>query len=199
VTGRAGDDPAAWARRRGGIRASHADREQVIDTLKAAYVYGFVTKDEFDQRVSETLASHTRAELALITADIPAGLAAAPATMSPATAKPHAPAKTRPIERAIIATATLAALAFVASFFATNPMAGLLALAAVGSGFSSVFLVAAQIRGARRDKRPGGQLPPRAAISTRRTAGQLSHSSLRRWLSLPDEARSRSLRPRWST
>jgi hypothetical protein len=34
------------------LRASHADREQVIETLKAAYVYGPVTKDELDARVA---------------------------------------------------------------------------------------------------------------------------------------------------
>jgi uncharacterized protein DUF1707 len=63
---------------RGRLRASHADRERVIGTLKAAYAYGLVTKDEFDARVSQTFAARTYAELAVITADIPAGLAPAP-------------------------------------------------------------------------------------------------------------------------
>jgi len=36
---------------RGRLRASHADRERVIGTLTAAYVYGLVTKEEFDTRV----------------------------------------------------------------------------------------------------------------------------------------------------
>jgi hypothetical protein len=35
---------------RGRLRASHADRERVIDTLKAVHVYGLVTKGEFDER-----------------------------------------------------------------------------------------------------------------------------------------------------
>lgn len=61
--------------RRGHLRASHADREQVIDTLKAAFVQGFLAKDEFDVRVGQTFGSRTYAELAAITADIPAGLA----------------------------------------------------------------------------------------------------------------------------
>ena len=34
---------------RGRLRASHADRERVIGTLKAAYVYGLVAKDELDR------------------------------------------------------------------------------------------------------------------------------------------------------
>ena len=56
-------------------RTSHADRERVIDTLKAAYVYGLVTKNELDERVSQTFAARTHAQLAVITADVPSGLA----------------------------------------------------------------------------------------------------------------------------
>ena len=55
------------------LRASHADREQVIDVLKAAFVQGRLTKDEFDLRVSQAFAARTYAELAGVTADIPAG------------------------------------------------------------------------------------------------------------------------------
>ena len=63
----------AWAR----MRASHADREQVIDVLKAAFVQGRLAKDEFDLRVGHVLASRTVAELAALAAGIPAGLTAA--------------------------------------------------------------------------------------------------------------------------
>jgi len=62
---------------RGHLRASHADREQVIDVLKAAFVRGMLTKDEFDLRVSQAFASRTGRELAAFVADLPAGLAAA--------------------------------------------------------------------------------------------------------------------------
>jgi hypothetical protein len=62
---------------RGHLRASHADREQVIGTLKAAFVQGRLDRDEFDLRVSQAFASRTYAELAAVTADLPAGLAAA--------------------------------------------------------------------------------------------------------------------------
>src|SRR5689334_12343112 len=72
-----GDEIAAGAGSRGHLRASHADREQVIGTLKAAFVQGRLAKDEFDLRVSQTFASRTCAELAAVTADLPAGLAAA--------------------------------------------------------------------------------------------------------------------------
>ena len=56
-----------------GLRASHVDREQAISALKAAFVHGRLTSDEFDARVGQALAARTHAELAAITADIPAG------------------------------------------------------------------------------------------------------------------------------
>jgi len=56
------------------MRASHADREQVIGTLKAAFVQGMLARDEFDLRVGQTFAARTYGELAALTADIPAGL-----------------------------------------------------------------------------------------------------------------------------
>lgn len=59
----------------GHLRASHADRERVISVLKAAFVQGLLDKDEFAVRVGQALASRTGAELAAVTADIPAGLA----------------------------------------------------------------------------------------------------------------------------
>src|SRR6516165_7757729 len=74
-----GDGIAAGAGGRGHLRASHADREQVIGTLKAGFVQGRLAKDEFDLRVGQTFASRTYAELAAVTADLPAGLTAATA------------------------------------------------------------------------------------------------------------------------
>jgi hypothetical protein len=56
---------------RGRLRTSHADREQAIDVLKAAFVQGRLTKDEFDLRVGQVLASRTYADLGALTADIP--------------------------------------------------------------------------------------------------------------------------------
>ena len=57
---------------RGHLRASHADREQVIETLKAAFVQGRLDRDELDSRVCQTLAARTYGELAGLTADLPA-------------------------------------------------------------------------------------------------------------------------------
>jgi len=68
-----GDEKAAAAAGRGHLRASHADREQTIDTLKTAFVHGRLTKDELEARIGQTFGSRTYAELATVTADIPAG------------------------------------------------------------------------------------------------------------------------------
>jgi hypothetical protein len=47
-------DPAAAGRDR--RRAGHADREQVIETLEDAFVYGRLTKDELGARTGRALA-----------------------------------------------------------------------------------------------------------------------------------------------
>jgi hypothetical protein len=57
-----------------GLRASRDDRERVIGLLKAAFVEGRLARDEFDTRVGQALMSRTYAELAAVTADIPAEL-----------------------------------------------------------------------------------------------------------------------------
>ena len=79
-----GDQTAsAESRDRGHLRASHVDREQVIDTLKTAYVQGRLTEDELDARVDQVYASRTYAELAEVTADIPAELSQARSPRDP--------------------------------------------------------------------------------------------------------------------
>jgi Domain of unknown function (DUF1707) len=168
-----GDEIPAPAGGHGYLRASHTDREHVIDTLKAAYVHGVVTKDEFDARVSQTFAARTHAELALVTADIPARLAAASSAPGPAPAWGNAPVPVglRPGDRAIMATAIVAGLALIAAIFA-GPYAALPELVGVGSAFVCLFLLAAKMRGSRRNQRSGGQLPPRRGISTSRGSGR---------------------------
>jgi Domain of unknown function (DUF1707) len=70
----------------GRLRASHGDRNRVIDVLKAAFTQGMLDKDEFDLRVGRVLTSRTYADLAALTADIPA---------TPAAAQPPPPVPTR--------------------------------------------------------------------------------------------------------
>jgi hypothetical protein len=60
-----------WAAAMGQLRASDADRDQAIDVLKAAFVQGRLTKDEFDLRVSHVFTSRTYGDLDALTADIP--------------------------------------------------------------------------------------------------------------------------------
>lgn len=74
--------PAAVGR--GHLRACHADREQVIGVLKAAFVQGRLGTDELNARVGQALAARTYAALATLTADLPAGLAAAEPPYQPA-------------------------------------------------------------------------------------------------------------------
>ena len=78
-----GDETAVSAVGRGHLRASHADRDQTIDSLKAAFVQGRLTKDEFDARIGWTLASRTYAELAAVTAGLPARPDPAPPLPTP--------------------------------------------------------------------------------------------------------------------
>jgi hypothetical protein len=85
-----GDEIAAAAVQGDGrLRASHADREQLIEALKVAFVQERLAKGEFDLRVGQAFAARTHAELAAITADIPAE---PPAATEPAPAKPPVPA-----------------------------------------------------------------------------------------------------------
>ncbi len=74
MTAGPGERGAAGAMGRGHIRASDADREQVIDTLKAAFVQGRLTRDQFGVRAGQALVSRTYAELAAATDGIPARL-----------------------------------------------------------------------------------------------------------------------------
>jgi hypothetical protein len=71
-----GEEIAAGAGGLSRLRASHADRERVIELLKAAFAQGRLAMDEFDVRVGQVLASRTYAELDAVTAGIPAGAAA---------------------------------------------------------------------------------------------------------------------------
>lgn len=65
-------DPDEVAAGRGHLRAAHADRERVIEALKAAFAQGRLDTGELDDRVGRAFASRTYAELAALTADIPA-------------------------------------------------------------------------------------------------------------------------------
>jgi Domain of unknown function (DUF1707) len=78
----------AGATARGRLRASDADREQVIDVLKVAFAQGRLSKSELVRRAGQALESKTYAELAGATAGIPAGRAPAPPPRPPASPAP---------------------------------------------------------------------------------------------------------------
>jgi DUF1707 SHOCT-like domain len=77
MTGPGDEAATAQDRGRGGLRASDADREQVIDALKAAFMQGRLTGDELGGRADQVYASRTYAELARVIADIPTALTGA--------------------------------------------------------------------------------------------------------------------------
>jgi hypothetical protein len=71
----------------GRLMASDADREQVIDMLTAAFAQGRLTKQELDLRAGQAFAARTYAELAALTADLPAGQTRTQPALKPARAQ----------------------------------------------------------------------------------------------------------------
>ena len=163
MTIRPGDETAAGAGGRGHLRASHADREQAIEMLKAAYVQGMLAKDEFDLRVGQAFASRTYADLAAVTADLPAGLAGArPTKPAQGQGEARAPRLGRAIAVGTVLYAGVWPLASALPVSGPNhhPHAGITLLWL--ATFSYVFLVlvfGAQILSDWLDKRSGRQLP----------------------------------------
>ena len=157
-------DPMAAAGR-GHMRASHADREHVIDTLKAAFVQGRLTKDELDQRVGQAFASKTYAELAALSADLPAGPARSPS--QPARAQGPSLGNKKVLEWAIVCA--LSPLAPLAAAVLTGnqvfwPLSGILLVLDVLIGLPFLMIVVGTMVEERLKERrsPGsrGQLPP---------------------------------------
>ncbi|MEV0739131.1 DUF1707 domain-containing protein [Streptomyces sp. NPDC050549] len=61
-----------------GLRASHADRDRVVDVLTGAAGDGRLTVEELDERVEAALSARTLGELAVLTADLPVVAGATP-------------------------------------------------------------------------------------------------------------------------
>jgi hypothetical protein len=151
-----GDEMSAAAGR-GRLRASHADREQVIDTLKVAFVQGRVAKDELDLRVGQAFAARTYADLAAVTADLPAGLTGVrrPGKAVRASARP-------PIGKVVLAATSVIippAMLAVAVLTEDHRLAKLSMLLVViillaWMGVTRRMLVS------RDERRSGGRLPP---------------------------------------
>ena len=59
------------------VRASDAEREQTVALLQRNFADGRLTQAELEERAGAAYAAQTRAQLRDLTADLPAGLAAA--------------------------------------------------------------------------------------------------------------------------
>lgn len=66
------------------LRASHEDRDKVVEVLRTAAGDGRLTADELDQRLDAALTARTYAELAALTTDLPALPGAAVSRPAPA-------------------------------------------------------------------------------------------------------------------
>ena len=166
VTG-PGDEPATAGC--GCPLAEPADREHAVDTLKAAFVQGRLAKGEFDARLGRALQSRTRADLAVVTADLPAAPKAArsPARFPPPGGKPVV----RP-SRVIMAATAIYAVFWPITFALPwpvnaegDPPAAVIALfAATTVTYPVILLIAVANMIVRwHAKRSGGQLAPRPA------------------------------------
>jgi hypothetical protein len=176
VVGPGDEIVVAHGQGRGQFRASHGDREQVIELLKVAFVQDRLTKDELDMRVGRALAARTGADLAALTADIPAELAAArlarpPARAASGSTRPLVPARRRPLARAAVRSGgclALAAAAVGASFIldpggpgADRPWAGLMLLLAQYAVIAGLWMLWSGVVTSVPQRRSGRQLPAR--------------------------------------
>ena len=138
------------------LRASHADREQLIGTLKTAFVQGRLTEDELGARVDLVYASRTYAELADVAVDIPAELTVVKSPRDPWRATKIACR----IEYAIFLPGIVAFLLAPGGPRTTAAeMVGLTSIVCLLFWLLGVFMLVAS----RPVKGSSGQLPPRAA------------------------------------
>ena len=91
----------------GHIRSSAADREYAIDVLKTAFADGRLTKEECEQRIGMALRPLTYAEVAELTADLPAGVPGLLHQPPPGYLPASAP---RPVNRMAVASLICAVL-----------------------------------------------------------------------------------------
>jgi hypothetical protein len=180
-------DPAAAGR--GRLRAGHADREQVIETLKDAFAQGRLTRDELGARAGRALAAQTFADLAALTADIPPAPSASPVPAAPpapaavAPSRPPAPARRRPLAKAAAGSGGLLAFAFALVMFAANyldphglgnpyhPWSQLCGFAALVAFLAALGVLGRGVVDAAEQKRPRAQLPPQPPQSPEPGAG----------------------------
>jgi len=130
------------------LPVTYADRERVIRTLKAALEQGRLTEDEHHDRTAKASVSRSGAELAGLTADLPAGITAVPPSV-------------RDVRIAV--GVIIAAAGVLAAVLVTNPdnmLAFMAALGAIATLIVVPVITVGLIIDVRHQKRSGGQLPP---------------------------------------
>jgi hypothetical protein len=157
VTAGPGDQGAADAAARGYLRASHADREHVINVLKAAFVQGRLTKAELDTRAGQAFAARTYADLDALTTDLPAGLADAVPTGHAAWAQ------ARPPMSNAAKTGICVTIAVAVAVSVSIPTGGAALFLFAPFYFMALLVAGVQMLANWHDKRSHGQLPPRRA------------------------------------
>jgi hypothetical protein len=70
------------------LRASHQDRDRIVEMLRVAAGDGRLTAEELDQRLESALTARTYGELALLVADLPDAHGSAAAPVPVAVSKP---------------------------------------------------------------------------------------------------------------
>jgi uncharacterized membrane protein len=70
------------------MRAASADRERAVDVLKAGFAEGRLSQEEYNDRMGRAYDARTYAELAALTADLPAGPWPVPAWPVPVPVQP---------------------------------------------------------------------------------------------------------------
>jgi len=175
---------------RGYLRASHNDRDLVVGHLKAAFVAGQLTWDEFGQRLAAALGGRTYADLAALTADLPP----VPAAPAPQPARRDRPDGRRPV---LQRTTTRVLVGSTAGYLLLWVSAvALVLLGQLGGGVLLVLLgtfcylltlgvTAAEILSQRRERRrsrgqagrAGGGAGPRGQVSPPRSRPRVASRS----------------------
>jgi Domain of unknown function (DUF1707) len=164
---------------RGHLRAAHADREHVIDLLKAAFVQDRLTKDALDARTGQALTARTYAELGALTADIPAAPPAARPPRQPARPQ-NRPKQAHLVRNAAIGSVsclTVAAAAFCYGASLDDHYTGWFLFLTLFALLAVPCIIARAVATSVGQRRSRRQLPPRPGQGGQAPAAR-RHSSI---------------------
>jgi Domain of unknown function (DUF1707) len=144
----------------GRLRVSDTDRDQMIDVLKAGFVRGRLTKDEFDARIGQALTARTYADLAAV---VPFGLIGAQSPQRAAGTQARPPV-TSGVKSSVCAIA-LAAASWLATFLTDNVAVFMVAVVVTISVFLASPAADALMLGSGHRKHSGEQPSPLPATT----------------------------------